>query len=127
MLEAAGGVPDQLPLGAQLLPSCPDDPDTSLHQHTLDGLRRLRHFMLSIGLPYDYGWEARAARYRDGSDSGSGSDSGDDSDVDAGQGAAELRPPKATFVQLLFRHKALTRGHAVYGMEPAIRRACLRN
>jgi hypothetical protein len=126
VLEAAGGVPDQLPLGAPLLPSR-NDADTSLHQHALDGLRRLRHFVLSIGLQYDYGWELRAACYRDSSDSGSDSDSGDDGDADAGQGAAEPRPLKTTFVQLLFRHKALTRGHAVYGMEPAIRRACLRS
>lgn len=117
-----------MPLGARVRPSCKDDADTSLDQHARDGLRRMQHFMLSIGLQYDYGWQARAARYGDSSGSGSGSDGGDGSDADAGQGAAaDARPARKPFIQLMFRHQALTCNHTVFHMKPAIRLACLRS
>ena len=113
-------------LGARVPHSCKDDADTPLHQHALDGLRRMQHFMLSIGLRYDYGWQARAARYSNSS--GSGSDGGDGSDADAGQGpAADAPSKKKPFIQLMFQHEALTRNHTVNGLKPAIRLACLRS
>ena len=126
VLEELGGRRDQMPLGADLRPSCKDDADTSPDQHARDGLWRMQLFMLSIGLQYDYGWQARAARY--GDSSGSGSDGGDGGDADAGQGAAaDARPARKPFIQLQFRHQALTRNHTVYGMQPAIWLACLRS